>query len=179
MAETLNTATNTCVAPTCTAPQVNDAITGACITPITPPVTPPTDNTGLAKDSTLLGVQNSVNAVKSSVDGVKTSVESLASTVAKDSTLKSILDWMTSLPSLGSASDPDAIPKISAPTSFAPTSWGSGSCPADEVATLRSGGQSLSFSYQPLCNLASGIAPVLIAISFLLAGYIVLGSVKD
>lgn len=52
-----------------------------------------------------------------------------------------------------------------------------GSCPADYTRTL-TGGKVLAWSWQPACDFASGIRPVVLAMAFLAAAFIVSGSVR-
>lgn len=52
-----------------------------------------------------------------------------------------------------------------------------GSCPADYTRTL-TGGKVLSWTWQPACDFASGVRPVVLAMAFLAAAYIVSGSVR-
>jgi len=55
-------------------------------------------------------------------------------------------------------------------------SGGAGSCPAPiEVSAV---GQTLSFSYQPVCDLATGIRPVVLILGWLAAGMLLFGGVK-
>ena len=56
------------------------------------------------------------------------------------------------------------------------TVGGAGTCPADIAFSTSVGSYTLSM--QPLCSLASSIAPLFIAICFLISGFIVFGAVK-
>ena len=56
------------------------------------------------------------------------------------------------------------------------TVGGAGTCPADIAFSTSVGSYTLSI--QPLCSLASSIAPLFIAICFLISGFIVFGAVK-
>ena len=56
------------------------------------------------------------------------------------------------------------------------TVGGAGTCPADLAISTSVGSYTLSM--QPLCYLASSIAPLFIAICFLISGFIVFGAVK-
>ena len=58
-----------------------------------------------------------------------------------------------------------------------PVPIGAGSCPAPRVLSTRAG--ALTFSYQPICDFATLINPVVVALAWLLAGYILLGAVKN
>jgi hypothetical protein len=55
-------------------------------------------------------------------------------------------------------------------------SGGAGSCPAPiEVSAV---GQTLSFSYQPVCDLATGIRPIVLILGWIAAGMLLFGGVK-
>ncbi len=56
---------------------------------------------------------------------------------------------------------------------FAPVSWGSGSCPADRVVGYTGG--TLVFSYQPVCDFAISINPVIIALAAFSAMFMISG----
>lgn len=77
----------------------------------------------------------------------------------------------------GNAPTPDVIPKIDVAMSINPVSLGAGTCPAPLSMALSRGTYSLSL--QPLCDYATMIAPLFIAFCWLIAGYIVLGSVRE
>gem|GEM_PF-1129029 len=63
-------------------------------------------------------------------------------------------------------------------SSLTHTSWGSaGTCPPDRQ--FHAVDRMISFSYEPVCDYLSMLAPVLISISFLSAGVIVMGGIKD
>lgn len=53
---------------------------------------------------------------------------------------------------------------------------GSGSCPADKTAVIA--GVTIRFVFTPLCELAAGVRPVVIALGWLVAGFIVFGHGK-
>lgn len=72
----------------------------------------------------------------------------------------------------------DTIPQSNAPLSLSPSSWGSGSCPADYNLDVHSP-VVVGFSYAPICTYLSSLAPVLIAVGWLMAGWMVIGGVKD
>jgi hypothetical protein len=57
-------------------------------------------------------------------------------------------------------------------------SLGAGTCPAPKVINL-SGGRTMSFSYQPECDFATKIKPIILAFSWLAAGFIVIGGAKE
>lgn len=57
--------------------------------------------------------------------------------------------------------------------SWVPSMSASGVCPAAETATVH--GRSVSISWQPVCDLASGVRPVVLAIAWLSAGAFVFG----
>ncbi|WAR42977.1 virulence factor TspB C-terminal domain-related protein [Methylomonas rapida] len=79
---------------------------------------------------------------------------------------------------LGTIQSPETLTTTPVNASFTSTSWGSGSCPADVAVA----GHFLSgavFSYAPVCQFLSSLAPVLIAVGWLMAGWFVLGGVRD
>lgn len=78
----------------------------------------------------------------------------------------------------GNAPTSEVLPVTDVPISLNPVSLGSGSCPAPLTASL-SKGLALSFSFAPICTIATAIAPLVIAIAWLIAGYMVVGVVKD
>lgn len=57
--------------------------------------------------------------------------------------------------------------------SWVPSLSAVGACPAPETATVH--GQSISISWQPVCDLASGLRPVVLAVAWLSAGAFVFG----
>lgn len=57
--------------------------------------------------------------------------------------------------------------------SWVPALSAVGACPAPETATVH--GQSISISWQPVCDLASGLRPVVLAVAWLSAGAFVFG----
>jgi hypothetical protein len=57
-------------------------------------------------------------------------------------------------------------------------SLGAGTCPAPKVINLSSG-RTMSLSYQPECDFASKIKPIILAFSWLAAGFIVIGGAKE
>lgn len=79
---------------------------------------------------------------------------------------------------LGNIQPPETLTTTPVNASFNSSSWGSGSCPADVAVA----GHFLSgavFSYAPVCQFLSSLAPVLIAVGWLMAGWFVLGGVRD
>jgi hypothetical protein len=78
---------------------------------------------------------------------------------------------------LGDVPPPDEIQSIDVPVSLSPSSWGSGSCPGEISLPLSIGTK--QFSLQPVCDFMTALYPVVIAISWLMAGFIVVGAVKD
>lgn len=78
----------------------------------------------------------------------------------------------------GNISAADAVTKIDVPIDLTPTSLGAGSCPAPTTLTFSRFG-SVSWSYQPYCDFATAISPLIIAFAWLSAGLIVLGAVKE
>lgn len=77
---------------------------------------------------------------------------------------------------LGTIPAADVIVTQTPSFSLNPTSLGSGMCPSDNVVNYSKG--SLHFSYVPLCNLASSISPLMIALAWLAAGMLVLSPVR-
>lgn len=57
--------------------------------------------------------------------------------------------------------------------SWVPALSAVGACPAPETATVH--GQSISISWQPVCDLAAGLRPVVLAVAWLSAGAFVFG----
>ncbi len=78
----------------------------------------------------------------------------------------------------GEISEPETMPTIEIPMSLNPSPWGSGSCPSD-VTIDNHFVSGLSFSYAPVCFYLSNLAPVLIAIGWLMAGWMVVGAIRD
>lgn len=76
----------------------------------------------------------------------------------------------------GAPPAPDTVETVNVPLDFQPANWGSGTCPAPMALNLSRGTYYLE--WQPTCNFATGLRPILLAFSYLLAGYIVLGAVK-
>lgn len=77
----------------------------------------------------------------------------------------------------GAVPAPGQIATIDVPIALQYTSWGEGSCPSPQSISLH--GISVDISYQPYCDIASGIRPILIALAFMSAAYIVFGGVKE
>jgi hypothetical protein len=77
----------------------------------------------------------------------------------------------------GSSTPSDVIPVVNVPITLMPTSLGSGSCPAPIAFNLNWGGPQV-ISWTPICDLATGVNPLIIAMGWLMAGYMVIGSVK-
>lgn len=80
--------------------------------------------------------------------------------------------------SLEVAVSPDQIPSNPVSIGLTPSSWGSGTCPADVVLNAPFG-KTATFSYAPTCQFLSYLSPVLIAIGWITAGWMVIGGVKD
>lgn len=77
----------------------------------------------------------------------------------------------------GTVPSSDPISHYDVPITWNYTSFGSGgSCPADIPALTQI---NASWSFQPVCDFASGLRPILVALAFLLAGRIVLGGIKE
>lgn len=76
--------------------------------------------------------------------------------------------------------DDGDILKKDVSVSFSPVSIGSsGSCPAPRSVSLSHLGQSASFSYTPICDLAGYIRPLVIALGWLAAGFIMFGRPQE
>lgn len=78
---------------------------------------------------------------------------------------------------LGTVAIAEVIPVTNVGITITPSSWGSGSCPADVHTHFLS--RSLTISYSPFCTYLSAIAPVIIALAWFSAGLIVFGAIKD
>lgn len=72
---------------------------------------------------------------------------------------------------------PELLTTVAVPVSLAPTSLGSGTCPAP--ATFTAMHRTMMISYGLYCDFATAIAPLIIAFAWLSAGFIVMGSVKE
>lgn len=79
---------------------------------------------------------------------------------------------------LGDTGTPDELQTSNVDASINPASWGSGSCPAD-VAVAGHFMTGAFFSYAPVCQFLSSLAPALIGLGWLIAGWFVLGGVRD
>lgn len=56
---------------------------------------------------------------------------------------------------------------------------GAGHCMADKTLAIASMGRSVTFTYKPICDLASMVRPLILALAWLLAGWIMVGAVKE
>lgn len=56
---------------------------------------------------------------------------------------------------------------------------GAGHCMADKTLALATMGRSITFTYKPICDLASMVRPLILALAWLLAGWIMIGAVKE
>lgn len=72
----------------------------------------------------------------------------------------------------------DVIPTSIVSLSLSPSSLGSGSCPTPQVLDLH-GQPDITLSYQRYCDLATGVSPVVIAFSWLTAGLLVIGGIRE
>lgn len=54
---------------------------------------------------------------------------------------------------------------------------GAGSCPAPKTVSVQ--GRTVTFTYDPICQVAQGVRPVMIAIAWLIAGYILVGATRE
>ncbi|MCQ8130465.1 virulence factor TspB C-terminal domain-related protein [Methylomonas rivi] len=79
---------------------------------------------------------------------------------------------------LGDTGTPEELQTINVDVSINPASWGSGSCPAD-VAVAGHFMTGAFVSYAPVCQFLSSLAPALIGLGWLIAGWFVLGGVRD
>lgn len=78
----------------------------------------------------------------------------------------------------GESTDDQTLQTKDVALSLTPVSVGdAGSCPATK--TFTHAGTSYSFSYAPICTGATLIKPVVLAIAWLLAAYIVIGTVRE
>lgn len=76
--------------------------------------------------------------------------------------------------------DDEALETNNVGTSITPVSvGGGGSCPADRLVNLHGGGGSLTISYKPICDMASMVNPIVIAMAWLIAGYILIGAMRN
>lgn len=89
---------------------------------------------------------------------------------AKDPTIIGCSHW-------GTPDAPEEIPTHEMDISLTPGASDSGSCPADKQITLSIGVVPISF--EPICQLAGFISPILISFSWLSAGFILFGAVKE
>jgi hypothetical protein len=78
----------------------------------------------------------------------------------------------------GDPATPDSIQQIDLPIQLdVGGTWGNTSCPSPIPLPLFFG--STQFSLQPMCDFMLGVRPVVFALSWLLAGFIVMSSVRD
>lgn len=56
---------------------------------------------------------------------------------------------------------------------------GAGHCMADKTLAMSTLGRSITFTYKPICDLASMVRPLILALAWLLAGWIMIGAVKE
>lgn len=62
---------------------------------------------------------------------------------------------------------------VEVPGTFQPSTWGGGTCPSDTTVNYKHG--QLTFKMQPACDFASGIRPVTLVLSALIAAYLISG----
>lgn len=75
--------------------------------------------------------------------------------------------------------DDSNLESVTAGSSISPVSvGGGGSCPADQSITLVGGG-TVVFTWQPICTFANMINPVVLALAWLLGGYILIGALRN
>ena len=71
---------------------------------------------------------------------------------------------------------PDTLPTTNVSLNLNVGGYSLGECPAPQSLSMTRG--TFSLSNQPLCDMATGIKPLFIALAYLAAGYVVLGSVR-
>jgi hypothetical protein len=79
---------------------------------------------------------------------------------------------------LGTVPTPDPITTTDVSMSLSPVSLGSGTCPAPNVLSMR-GQPDITLSYQPYCDFATQSSAFIISLSWLSAGLIVLGAIRE
>lgn len=79
---------------------------------------------------------------------------------------------------LGSVPTPDPITTNNVAMALSPVSLGSGVCPAPIVIPMR-GQPDITLSYQPYCDFATQSSAFIISLSWLSAGLIVLGAIRE
>jgi len=72
----------------------------------------------------------------------------------------------------------EAVPEETIDVTLTPVTLagGAGSCPAD--IPLEIGGQSFAMSWGSVCQFATGVNPIVIALGWIAAGYLLFGSVR-
>lgn len=73
--------------------------------------------------------------------------------------------------------NPDTLQEKPVSFPFDTNSWGSGSCPADRTVNYHYG--SLNLTFQPACDYATGIKPIVLILAGFVAMYIISGAVRD
>lgn len=73
--------------------------------------------------------------------------------------------------------NPDTLQEKPVSFPFDTNSWGSGSCPADRTVNYHYG--SLNLTFQPACDFAVGIKPIVLILAGFVAMYIISGAVRD
>lgn len=56
---------------------------------------------------------------------------------------------------------------------------GAGHCMADKTLAMATMGRSITVTYKPICDLATMVRPLILALAWLLAGWIMIGAVKE
>jgi hypothetical protein len=74
---------------------------------------------------------------------------------------------------LGSAT-PETIPTVQAPSTFSYTSWGVGACPAPVAVTT-----GVVFDYSQFCSMLASLRPIVVVVALLIAGFILMGPIKE
>jgi hypothetical protein len=129
---------------------------------------------GVAKDSTLQGVNSTLHGIRSAIDGLGNGNGTQETQTDCDKHPDSI-----GCAQFGETSSGDSLGTQEAGNGFSPQSLGSsGSCPAPLTASL-SLGPTITFRFDMLCQFASMISAVVIAIGWLIAGKILIGGVRE
>ncbi len=84
-------------------------------------------------------------------------------------------DWLI-CPATPPEIDPQDLGTKEITTNVSPVISAEGSCPADRVVHLSSTGQDIHFSYSLICDFVSYLRYLVLAVSFLTAGFILTGS---
>lgn len=78
----------------------------------------------------------------------------------------------------GDTSGTETVPTQNVSTALTPSSWGSASsCPAPKTITIH--GVQQVFSWQPECDFAVGIKPIVLSLAWVAAAFAVVGAVRE